>query len=180
MDATGDGYREIAVPVSIFATLRKELSKEAGPLPMIHALHAAGHAAGAEASDAFRFYAEGDISEIPEGMFWSRFAGFFNRRGWGTLRHSTDHQAVGLLTSEDWAECQHGEGDEHASCSFSAGFLSGLLTRLAEAPVAVLEVSCKGRGDVKCSFAFGSENAIHELYGQLLDGADLDGALSSL
>jgi predicted hydrocarbon binding protein len=173
-------YREIAVPVSIFAALRKELGKEAGHLPTIHALHAAGYAAGSEASDAFRSYAEGDVSDLAESAFWARFAGFFNRRGWGSLSHSTEHHAVGILTSEDWAECGDGEGDEHTSCSFTAGFLSGLLTRLAEAPVAVLEVSCKGRSDGACSFAFGSESAIHELYGQLLDGEDLEGALASL
>ena len=46
--------------------------------------------------------------------------------------------------------------------------------------MAVLEVECRGRGGPSCSFAFGSESAVHELYGHLVDGGNLDGALSAL
>ena len=51
---------------------------------------------------------------------------------------------------------------------------------MAGGPVAVLEVTCRTRGDDACAFAFGSEGAVHELYGKLLEGADLDGALDAL
>lgn len=71
--------------------------------------------------------------------------------------------------------------NEHdASCSFSTGFLSGMLTSLAGGPIAVLEVSCRARGDGHCSFAFGNASAIHDLYGKLVEGAELSGALASL
>jgi hypothetical protein len=46
--------------------------------------------------------------------------------------------------------------------------------------VAVLEVDCRARGADRCCFAFGSEVAIHDLYGHLLDGSDLDDALAAL
>jgi hypothetical protein len=70
--------------------------------------------------------------------------------------------------------------DADASCCFSTGFLSGLLSELAGGPVAVLEIGCRTRGADACRFAFGSEQVIHDLYGRLLDGADFDGALAAL
>lgn len=181
MDTTDNAYREIAVPVSVFAILRKELATEAGALPTIHALHAAGYTAGCNAAEAFRANADEDVPSLGEEAFWTRLVAFFSRRGWGTLTRSTDHPAVGMLSSRDWAEAQEtADTTEDAACSFSTGFLSGLLSTLAGGPVAVLEVSCRGRGDDECSFAFGSEGAVHELYGQLLDGADLPSVLSAL
>ena len=54
--------------------------------------------------------------------------------------------------SSDWVEAEEERGED-ASCSFSAGYLSGLLTELAGGPIAVLEVACRARGDDTCSFA---------------------------
>ncbi|HKJ03375.1 MAG TPA: V4R domain-containing protein [Longimicrobiales bacterium] len=167
--------------------LRQELAKEAGVLPAIHALQQSGYVAGMAAASAFRTSQDEDVRALPEEEFWARLGSFFTRRGWGTLRHVDRHQAVGLLVSSDWVEGDSArvEGDgpeteEGASCSFSTGFLSGLLTELAGGPVAVLEVSCRARGEERCSFAFGAAAAIHHIYGQLLEGAELDGALAAL
>jgi len=180
MDASSGAHQEIAVPASIFATLRRELAKEAGLLPTIHALHASGYSAGAVTAAAFRAFQDEDVLALPQDVFWTRLSTFFARRGWGTLAHVDRHEAVGLLTSTDWIEGASRGHDEGASCSFSAGFLSGLLTELAGGPVAVLEIECRARGDAACSFAFGAAPVIHELYGQLVEGAELDGALAAL
>lgn len=183
MDASHGSSKEIAVPASIFAALRRELAKEAGPLPTIHALHAAGYSAGAAAATAFSGDAPDELASVPQNAFWARLTDFFKGRGWGTFTHAADHPAVGLLTSGDWIEAEEGERDipeEHASCSFTTGYLSGLLTELAGGPVAVLEVECRARGNERCAFAFGSEAAVHELYGQLLEGSGLQGALERL
>ena len=179
MDALSGPFREIAVPVRIFGDLRSALAKEAGALPAIHALHSAGYAAGVAAAHALKASPDEDVMVLAQEAFWSRLAGFFARRGWGHLTHEALHDAVGTLTSSDWAE-PGDERDEDASCTFSTGFLSGLLTTLAGGPVAVLEVNCRARGDAQCTFAFGNATAIHEVYGQLLEGADLRGALASL
>lgn len=180
MDAPSGAHREIAVPASIFASLRQELAKEAGVLPTIHALHASGYTAGIAAASAFRVSPDEDVQALPQAEFWARVSAFFARRGWGTLVHEPRHQAVGILRSLDWVEGAERRAEEDASCSFSTGFLSGLLTELAGGPVAVLEVTCHARGDDACSFAFGAASAIHELYGRLLEGAELDGALAAL
>lgn len=178
MDAPATTLREIAVPVSIFVTLRTELAKEAGALPTIHALHHAGYQAGSEAAAAFAV--GGEVGSMGQSAFWVRLSEFFSRRGWGTLRQSGDHSGIALLSSPDWAEASPDADDSEASCCFSTGFLSGLLSELAVGPVAVLEVDCRARGDEQCCFAFGSEVAIHDLYGRLLDGTNLEGALAAL
>jgi predicted hydrocarbon binding protein len=172
--------KEIAVPVSMFGSLRRELEKEAGTLPTVHALHHAGYQAGAEAALDVARAGRAEISSTGAEAFWSRLADFFGSRGWGSLSHSPVHDGVGVLSSPDWAEAAEGTVDQKASCCFSTGFLSGLLSELAGGPVAVLEVECRTRGGEACRFAFGSEAAIHELYGRLLNGGDLDGALSEL
>lgn len=179
MDPRNREYREVTVPVSLLGTVRRHLAREAGSLPAIHALHAAGYDAGTEALDALRASGDGDLGELPEEAFWSRVTTFFSRRGWGTLRVATEHPAVGLLMSANWAESAS-PGGEEAACSFTSGFLSGLLSRVAGGPIAVLEVACRGRSDDRCCFAFGSESAIHELYGRLMEDGDLERALAGL
>ena len=180
MDAKNGSVREIAVPVSVFGSLRSELEKEAGTLPTVHALHHVGYRAGTQAATAFSKLSGGDVFSSSGDSFWARLADFFGKRGWGMLNHEAAHAGVGLLSSSDWAEASMDEIDPNASCCFSTGFLSGLLSELAGGPVAVLEVECRTRGETACRFAFGSETAIHDLYGFLLDGGDLDGALASL
>lgn len=180
MDTKGGTPREIAVPVSMFGSLRAELEKEAGTLPTVHALHHAGYAAGVAAAAAFAGNGQGDPRALGQSVFWTRLSEFFGKRGWGTLRHEQPHRAVGILSSTDWAEAADAEGGPEASCHFSTGFLSGILSDLAGGPVAVLEVGCRMRGEGSCRFAFGSEGVIHELYGKLLEDPDLEGALRAL
>ena len=180
MQRNGGALREVAVPISLFTTLRKELESEAGTLPTVHALHKAGYDAGLKASTPFHKETGGDAMSHSEVGFWHRLSGFFAKRGWGNLTHRVAHDGIGILSSPDWAEAIPGEDDPEASCCFSTGFLSGMLSQLAGGPVAVLEVSCRTRGGETCDFAFGSEGAIHELYGHLLEGSDLEGALEAL
>lgn len=180
MEGMQGGYREIAVPASVFVTLRKELAQECGPLPTIHALHAAGYVAGGKAVAGFAGRREEGAASLAEDTFWSRLQSFFYHRRWGCISHAHANDAVGLLSSPDWVEATPDDLDEEGSCSFSTGFLSGFLSDVAGGPIAVLEVTCRTRGDDECTFAFGSESAVHELYGQLLTGADLDGALAAL
>jgi hypothetical protein len=181
MITKGGAPREIAVPVSVFGSLRAELEKEAGTLPTVHALHHAGYSAGVAAAASLAGNGEGDSRSLGQDTFWSKLSDFFGKRGWGTLSHERPHKAIGILSSPDWAEATDAEGGPEASCHFSTGFLSGILSELAGGPVAVLEVGCRMRGESACRFAFGSEGAIHELYGRLLDDdADLDGALAAL
>jgi hypothetical protein len=172
---------EIVVPIQVFTVLRRELEKEVGTLPAVRALHHAGYASGVEAAGTLQAAGAGEsVPEIGARDFWERIQRFFAKRGWGSLTHEMEHPGVGFLRSVDWVEADAEETDPEASCSFGTGFLAGLLSEIAGAPVAVLEVTCRGRGDEACSFAFGSEPVIHDLYGRMLDGADLQDALDAL
>lgn len=180
MVSIGDAPREIAVPVSVFGALRTELAKEAGTLSTVHALHSAGYQAGTSAAPSIIATQAGSAPDLGQDAFWGRITDFFSERGWGAIRHEPVHGAVGFLTSSDWAEASDGDADPEASCFFTTGFLSGLLSSLAGGPVAVLEIACRTRGEKFCRFAFGSETAIHKLYGHLLDGVGLAEALDAL
>lgn len=169
---------EVALPAAALAELRRALRAEAGPLATVHALHAAGYGAGGPLFEVFS--GTGDLDDRDEEAFWGGLSDFLARRGWGTLAHSAPHPGIGLLSSGNWPEATPQAPERQPACAFGAGLLSSLLTHAAGGPVAVLEVGCRSRGDDRCTFAFGSEAAVHELYGLLLDGRDLDTALSEL
>jgi predicted hydrocarbon binding protein len=170
MSSSAATTREVAVPVSVFEALRSELEKDAGTLSTVRAMHHAGYEAGLVAAAGVNRAAG----------FWGHLSAYFEKRGWGSLTHRAAHPAVAILSSRDWAEAAPDSPSPEGACSFSAGFLSGLLSQLAGGAIAVLEVECRSRGDQACSFAFGSETAIHDLYGQMLEEADLERALQAL
>ena len=178
MDVARSSTGEVALPAMVFAALRREIEEAVGELPMIRAFHAAGFDAGKRMAPLLKTAMGGDPHGVTEVAFWNRFSQFFGRRGWGSLSHEAGSDAVGILSSVDWAESRDREGAE--GCAFSSGVLSGILTELAGGPIAVLETSCRGRGDPQCRFAFGSEAAIHEMYGSLVEGATLSDVLESL
>ena len=149
-------------------------------LQTVRALHHAGYQAGLHAAQSVNREAGGQALSLSSTGFWGHLSDFLSKRGWGTVNHRSPHAAVGILRTTDWAEAETEETSPDAACNFSAGYLSGLFSQLAGGPVAVLEVSCRARGDDACDFAFGSETAIHDLYGRLLDGADFDSALAEL
>ena len=180
MEGSDRSTRDVAIPAVGLASLREALRREAGPLPAIHALHAAGFGAGQALWDSLRRGPGRELLGLDEAGFWTKLAAVLGRRGWGNLTHRDAHPGVGLLSSTDWAEAQGASGERQPSCTFSSGMLSALLSGVAGGPVAVLEVTCRTRGDDRCTFAFGSAATVHDLYGLLLDGQDLDSALGAL
>jgi predicted hydrocarbon binding protein len=179
MDSTERNAREVALPASALAGLRRTLSREAGPLATTHALHAAGYSAGSALHALFTGGTD-HAGELGEEEFWKALGSFLSRRGWGTLRHERVHPAIGVLASRDGAEADPALEESQPSCAFTAGLLSSFLTHAAGGPIAVLEVACRSRGDEACRFAIGSGAAIHELYGKLLDETAFDAALAEL
>ena len=172
--------RDVAIPAAGLVALRIALRQETGQLPAIHALHAAGFGTGEALWETLRRGPGRDLATLDETSFWPRLSAALGRRGWGTLSHRAAHPGVGLLESSDWAESQTDGAERQPSCTFSSGMLSALLSGIAGGPVAVLEVTCRTRGDARCTFAFGSAATVHDLYGLLLDGQDLDSALAAL
>lgn len=181
MDFDSAKDRELALPATSLTILRRSLRKEAGPLGATHALHAAGYATGESLLGLLEEHlGTDDPAGVENEAFWGGLGEFLRGRGWGSLEHERVHPALGLLSSRDWAEADPGADETQPSCPFTAGLLASVLGRVAGGPVAVLEVSCRSKGDEACRFAFGSEAAIHELYGFLLDNLTLEEALASL
>jgi len=181
MPRPGSTTAELALPVSSLLALREALEGEVGSDAAARALRHAGHAAGdalyplLAAGDA-----ETDPAELPEAEFWRRVADLFAARGWGRLHFEAIHPGIGALESGDWVEADADAGRLRPSCHFTTGLLANLLGRAAEGPVGVLEVECRSRGDLRCRFAFGGQDALEAVYGALAQGHDLDQALAAL
>lgn len=184
--------REVAIPAVTLGALHRVLREEAGPVVAVQCLQATGFQVGRAVAD--QLLANGRTTDerdpdsdapnapaepVSAATFWSRLDAYADERGWGHLVHRRLHRAVGVLESVDWAE---GEGSDESepACSFSSGFLSGILSRAAGAPVAVLETDCRGRGDGRCAFVYGSEPVVKVLHDGLLEGRSLDGILGDL
>ncbi len=175
---------ELAIPVASLAALRSALSTEVGADAAARALAAAGHAAGdalftqlAAAGDAVEAAPVGAVSET---AFWRRLTRLLSARGWGTLMHSDAHEGIGALSAADWVEA---DPDAHATrptCFFTTGMLANLLGNAAGAPVSILEVECRSRGDAHCRFLFGSAEAMQAVYERVGRGTSADSALAEL
>lgn len=89
--------------------------------------------------------------------------------GWGSLSVTAiGHHAL-LLEAGDWAEAEPGSS-HHPACHFSAGCFAAFLTAQAGAPLAVLEVECRSRGDDVCRFLAGSAATLAASYDLLAAG----------
>lgn len=180
MPTDSDPSRDISIPGAALASLRDAIARESGPLASVQALQTAGYETGERLFERLADRLDESVGDALLDDFWSTVADFFRDRGWGSLSFERPHDGVGVLRSEDWIEADGPTTERQASCSFSSGLLSGLLSRVAGDAVAVLQIGCRGRGDDHCAFAFGSEATMHELYGALLDEGDVDDALARL
>ncbi len=172
---------ELALPVSALLALREALEAEVGGDAAARALRHAGHAAGDALYPLLKAgETETDPAQLPEAEFWRRVADLFAARGWGRLHFEAVHAGVGALESGDWVEADADGGRVRPSCHFTTGLLANLLGHAAGGPVGVLEVECRSRGDLRCRFAFGGQDALEAVYGALAQGQDLDRALATL
>ncbi len=83
--------------------------------------------------------------------------------GWGSLTATLLGSRALLLEAGEWAEAEPG-GAAHPACHFSCGCLAAFLTAQAGAPIGVLEVECRSRGDDACRFLAGSSASLAVVY----------------
>jgi hypothetical protein len=166
----------VSVPIlaSTFAHMHRALNESGDAQGAIESTRAAGFEAGAG-------WAAGIASDggVRAEAVWPALADHLRDAGWGDWSWTKPHDGV-LLAST--ANCGDG-GPEHdgpAVRAFATGLVSRVLSDLAAAPVAVLEVESRARGDERYAFAFGSGATLERLYGRLEDSADLDEALARL
>lgn len=171
---------EVTLPATALAALRRALRREAGPSAAVEVMQRAGYESGRALHARLLEALPEPPNDLAPDVFWSRFRGFWLRRGWGRLEHRDTHPAVGLLVSKDWPEADTSDGGGQPVCAFTSGMFAGLLGAVADGPLAVLEIRCRARGDTECAFAFGADRTVHAIYGDLLEGRSFDEALSAL
>lgn len=158
--------RVVAVPVELFAALQQG-AVESGNPAALDLVRDAGYRAGQALFDGFGgwLFEHGERAPdaLPQDTFMRLAGSYFSELGWGELAFSPLGDAVVAIDADGWGECAAG------GCLLSTGMLSGFFGRVAEAPIAVLEVECAGAGAARCRFLLGSIDVlgyVHEAMGR--------------
>lgn len=187
MSSTNPRPAELAIPVASLTALRSALADEVGDDAAARALQIAGVAAGraffdslVHAGSAGGRNGESDPGTLAESTFWRLLADLFERRGWGRIRNGQAHEGVGTVDAFDWVEANPDTGALRPSCFFTAGLLANLLGRVVSDDVAVLEVSCRSRGDEHCRFLYGCPETLDVVFSRMRSGIPVDEAIATL
>jgi predicted hydrocarbon binding protein len=170
--------RDIRIPADSVHDLRRTLVREVGADAAARALQEAGHAAGDALFERLTRNGGADPGDTPSASFWDRLAGLFRELNWGTLSHEEMHPGVGALVARGWFEVD--PTLPRPRCPFTTGMLANILGRIAGQDVAVFQVDCDGDETGCARFLFGSGQVLNEIYSGLLEGRDLETALSTL
>ena len=162
------GTRTVAVPVDFFTALRKAVASPVSAVPL-DAVRDAGYHAGQALYDAFSAWLAERGEAVPESLddahFTALTGAFFAEFGWGQLQFTSLSDAVIAIDTVDWVESEGLGG----GCHVSTGLFAGFFGRLANAPIAVLEVQCRASSDSRCRFLLGSLDVlgyVHEAMGR--------------
>jgi len=183
--------RLLALPHASLSTLRTALLRDVGP-ESVAVLQEAGYAGGEAVFTAFREWlqARGDSGAAgtaaePEDLeveaFQHRVAEFFRETGWGTLRIGTLREAVATIDCEEWGESDaSGDTLDQPGCHLSTGLFADFFGRIADQPLAVLEVECRSMGSPRCRFLLGNAEVMEHVYDELGRGAGYEEALEAV
>jgi len=171
--------RSIRAPAALVGSLLAAAAGDRSTTAAIEVLRQAGFDSGEAVLAMLRDRFGGEsLASLPAADFWDGFSGFCEEMGWGTLRHSGAHRGVGEFDGDDWFESD--SETSRLGCQFTTGLLASLLQHLAGEDVAVLEASCRSRGDAQCRFVFGAPATLAVVHGGLSAGSNLDAALRHL
>jgi predicted hydrocarbon binding protein len=186
---TAAATASLRLPAAFLGALHDATSRDRSPAEAAALLREVGYAAGPGFAAAFADWltaqdAPTAADELDAERYWSALSDFFEAFGWGALQLERPHAGVGALDAEAWVEAD-ARGAHHSGCHVSTGVLAELLRRATGtedgAEIAVLEAECRGRGDARCRFLFGSPAALEAVYAALREGdATADDALARL
>ncbi|MDB4915889.1 MAG: hypothetical protein JWM95_3533 [Gemmatimonadetes bacterium] len=181
MKLTDNGM--MAVTRDSFAALRAALMRDTGYAAFGY-LQEAGYAGGAQLFEAFTGWLAAREAAAPGSLSVDEFqhlaAEFFGECGWGSLQLGELHDAVATLDSADWAEAAPGSGMEHPCCHFTSGMFSDFFGRVADAPLAVMEVECRSVGAARCRFLLGSTEVLQRVYEEMAAGSPYEQAVGAI
>lgn len=140
-------------------------------------LQEAGYAAGEGAYRTFAAWLPGvagvdDPGELAAARLAEVLSRFLSSLGWGGVVLTQLSDAVVAVDSVDWPEAQPDAGLQYPSCAFTSGLLADFMSRLGDAPLAVMEVECRSRGEARCRWLVGAPDSLTALYEHMTQGGD--------
>lgn len=173
----------LGLPRPALAALRAALYRDAGPAAANY-LQEAGYAGGETLFAAFRGWLTARKEPAPEELALERFeqlaTAFFREAGWGSLSIGSLRSAVATLDSRDWGEADPSSGMDHPACHFTTGMFADFFGRIADAPLAVLEVECRSAGSARCRFLVGNAEVMEHVYETMGRGEGYETALGEV
>jgi predicted hydrocarbon binding protein len=136
-----------------------------------------GAAAGEDIYAAFCKWLPGntglnDPGDLDAARFGEVLSAFFAQLGWGELTIERLGAGGLIITSAGWAEAAPEADATYPSCFVSSGLFADLLSRLADAPIAIMEIECRSRNDAQCRFLAGAPETLEAAYQAMSAGQD--------
>ena len=173
----------VALTRASLAALRAALLRDAGPGAAAY-LQEAGYAGGETLFESFRGWLRERglpaTEELPLEEFERHATDYFRDAGWGALRISSLRDAVAVLDSEDWGESDPRAGLDFPGCHLTTGMFADFFGRIAEFPLAVLEVECRSMGHARCRFLLGNAEVMEHVYAELGRGVGYEEAVEAV
>jgi predicted hydrocarbon binding protein len=176
-------HQMVALTRASLAALRAALMRDAGASAAAY-LQEAGYAGGDAMFGSFAAWlnarGSGDPMEMDLPTFEIAATEYFRAAGWGSLAIGALGDAVATLDSEDWGEADPASGLSQPACHLTTGMFASFFGRIAEAPLAVLEVECRSMGSERCRFLIGNAPVMEHVYLELERGMAYDDAVAEL
>lgn len=175
--------RTVSVPPEFFSSLQIAYSRLKGEATVTQEIFrdagfAAGEALFGHFSDWLADRGDHGPNELSDERFPELFNKFFAELGWGDVRLTTLNDAVMVLDAVEWTEASDNHG---TGCPVSTGIFSGFFTRLAEAPISVLEVEADTSDTeaAHCRFLLGSVDVLAYVWEAMERGSSWENAAAS-
>jgi len=176
-------HQLVALTRSSLAALRSALIRDAGPAAASY-LQEAGYAGGEALFESFRSWlvmqTEIEPDELDVEQFEQFATQYFRDAGWGSLKVGNLNDAVATLDSEDWGEADPSSGLDHPACHLTTGMFADFFGRIADTPLAVLEVECRSMGAPRCRFLVGNAAVMEHVYEEMSRGVDYEEAVGAV
>jgi len=176
-------HQMVALSRSSLAALRSALIRDAGPAAAAY-LQEAGYAGGETVFQSFGSWlaarGEAEPAELGVEQFEQLATEYFRDAGWGSLKVGSLNDAVATLDSSDWGEADPKSGLDHPACHFTTGMFADFFGRIADTPLAVLEVECRSMGASRCRFLVGSAEVMEHVYDEMGRGVGYTEAIEAV
>jgi predicted hydrocarbon binding protein len=176
-------HQMVALTRASLAALRAALMRDAGASAATY-LQEAGYAGGDAMFGSFAEWLRGrghdDPAELDLPAFEAAATEYFRAAGWGSLSIASLGDAVAALDSDDWGEADPASALTQPGCHLTTGMFASFFGRVAEAPLAVLEVECRSMGHDRCRFLLGNAQVMEHVYMKLETGVAYDHAVAEI